>query len=210
MSCCPSKPKPVLTATADGGGPYTVAVVAMGGSRDEYIRECVAGSGRFSVADETWAVNAMGGIIDSDRAIIMDDLRYFAKASREAPHLRGYANWLHLHPCIITSTAHEEFPNSVAFPIKEVVNVLGYAYFNNTTAYAVALAVYLRVRHLKLYGMDFTADGRDAKLEAGRACVEFWLGRATLQGMKVTIAKTSTLCDQSIGRRLYGYSVPPF
>lgn len=198
------------TSTGDNGSPYTVAIVAMGPSRADYMREAVNGASARSVADEIWAINAMAGIIRHDRAFIMDDLLYFAKAGREQnPHLRGYADWLARHPGpILAQRTYEEFPGAVEYPIKAVVAKLGYAYFNSTVAYAVGLAIFAGVKHLKLYGCDFTG-APNADGQSGRACVEFWLGRATLQGMRVTIAPSSTLCDNNSGRVLYGYTTPP-
>jgi hypothetical protein len=154
------------TSTGDNHSPYTVAIVAMGPSYADYMRDCLAKSGRLQVADETWAINAMAGVIDHDRAFIMDDLPYFAKAARsENPPLVGYNDWLHRHPGpIYTQKAYPEFPGSVEYPLEEVVNSVGYPYFNTTVA-------------------------------------QF--------GMKVTIAPSSTLMDQHINRRLYGYSVQP-
>jgi hypothetical protein len=199
------------TSTGDSHSPYTVAIVAMGPSYADYMRDCLAKSGRLQVADETWAINAMAGVIDHDRAFIMDDLPYFAKAARsENPPLVGYNDWLHRHPGpIYTQKAYPEFPGSVEYPLEEVVNSVGYPYFNTTVAFAVCYALHLRVKHLKLYGMDFSnTEGKF--VEAGRACIEFWLAVASRQfGMKVTIAPSSTLMDQHISRRLYGYSVQP-
>jgi hypothetical protein len=199
------------TSTGDRHAPYTVAIVAMGPSRDEYIKDCVARSGRFQVADETWAINAMAGIIEHDRAIIMDDLPYFAKAAREAnPALGGYKDWLHRHPGpIYTQKAYPDFPGSVEYPLQDVLNTVGYAYASTTVAYAILLAIHMGVRHIKLYGIDFTNQDNRGFAEAGRACVEFWLRDCNWRGIKVSIASTSTLMDQSIGRRLYGYSNPP-
>ncbi len=198
------------TSTGDGESPYTVALVAMGPSRQEYLNECLNRSSRFQVADETWAINAMGGVIQHDRLICMDALPYFAKAARDTnPALAGYADWLSKHPGpIYTQRRYEGFPGSVEYPLKEVLKDCGYAYFNNTVAYAVGLALLMKVRHLKLYGCDFTA-GQHADGQTGRACVEYWLAVACGRGMKVTIASTSTLCDQKAGRPLYGYSSPP-
>jgi len=193
------------TSTGAGIAPYTVAIVAMGPSSDDYTKDCISVSGRRGVADETWAINAMANIIDHDRAIIMDDLEYFEMSGREHKHLAGYT-WLKDHPGpIYTSRATEKYKGSVQFPLQEMLDKLGYSYFNNTCAYAVGLAMLMGVRHMKLYGLDFTnSDGR--MVEGGRGCVEFWLARATANGIKVTIAPSSTLCDQHIGRRLYGYA----
>lgn len=193
------------TSTGAGISPYTVAIVAMGPSHKDYISECIGYSGRRGVADETWAINAMANIIDHDRVVMMDDLDYFAMSGREHPHLAGYT-WLKDHPGpIYTSRVSGNFKGAVNYPLREVTEKLGYSYFNNTCAYAVALAMLMEVKHMKLYGFDFTnSDGR--MIEGGRACVEFWLARATASGIKVTIASTSTLCDQHTDRRLYGYA----
>ena len=193
------------TSTGAGIAPYTVAIVAMGPSHQDYTKDCSSLGGRVNLADETWAINTMSNVIQHDRAIIMDDLEYFAMAGREHKQLAGYT-WLKDHPGpIYTSRESDKFKGSVAFPLSEVIQKLGYSYFNNTCAYAVALAMFMGVRHMKIYGMDFT-DRDGHTVEAGRACVEFWLSRATMNGTKVTIAPTSTLCDQHIGRRLYGYA----
>lgn len=200
----------MTTSTGDNGAPYTVAIVAMGPSRVDYLNECIAGSSRHRVADETWAINAMGGVIQHDRLICMDALPYFAQAAREAsPALDGYRDWLTRHPGpIYTQRKYDGFPGSEEYPLEAVLNACGYAYFNNTVAYAIGLAIQMQVKHLKLYGCDFTA-GQHADGQTGRACVEYWLSVCIQRGMRVTIAPSSTLCDQKSGRVLYGYSKPP-
>lgn len=199
------------TATNDRGVPYVVAIVAMGPSHRDYMSECIQKSSRWRVADETWAINAMAGIIEHDRSFIMDDLRYFQKQARGAAHLAGYQDWLTKpsRPPIYTSAVHAEFPSSVEFPLKEVVEHLGFAYFNTTVAYAVAYAIHLGVREMRLYGMDFTDKNNKAFSEAGRSCVEHWLRDARWRGIKVSIAQNSSLMDTATGRALYGYSEPP-
>lgn len=200
----------MTTSTGDNGNPYTVAIVAMGPSHQDYLGECIAKSSRHQVADETWAINAMGGIIQHDRLICMDALPYFAKAARdENPTLVGYADWLSKHPGpIYTQRKYGGFPGSVEYPLEDVLNCCGYTYFNNTVAYAVGLAMLMEVKHLKLYGCDFTA-GQHADGQTGRACVEYWLAVCIQRGIRVTIAQNSSLCDQSTGRALYGWSTPP-
>ena len=200
------------TSTGDNEAPYTVAIVAMGPSHADYLKECSQNSGsRFAVADETWAVNAMGGIIQHDRLFVMDALPYFAKVSREEnPNLRGYKDWLPTHKGpIYTQRRYEGFPGSVEYPLEDVLNSCGYAYANTTTAYALMYAIHLKVKHIKLYGMDFTYDKNRGFAEAGRACLEHWVRDACWRGIKVTIAPSSTLLDQSLGRPLYGYSTAP-
>jgi hypothetical protein len=201
----------MTTSTGDNGAPYTVAIVAMGPSYLDYLKECTAKSGRFQVADETWAVNAMGGIIQHDRLFMMDALPYFAKvAKKDNPALIGYGDWLHKHQGpIYTQREYEGFPGSVPYPLEAVLNSINYPYLNNTTAYALAFAIHLKVRHIKLYGMDFTYANNRGFAEAGRACIEHWVRDAVWRGIKVTIAPSSTLMDQCNDRQLYGYSTPP-
>jgi len=200
----------MTTSTNDGGVPYTVAIVAMGPSRSDYINDCISKSSRFQVADETWAINAMGSIIQHDRLFVMDDLPYFAKVARsENPGLVGYSDWLHKHPGpIYAQKAYKEFPGAVEYPLEDVLNVIQYPYINNTTAYALCYAIYLGVKHIKLYGMDFTYANNRGFAEAGRACIEHWIRDACWRNIKVTIAPSSTLMDTH-NRVLYGYSVPP-
>lgn len=198
------------TSTNDNESPYTVAIVAMGPSRIDYINECISQSSRFRVADETWAINAMGGVIQHDRLIMMDALPYYEKISKEYnTNLAGVNDWLHKHKGpIYTQRVYDGYPGSVKYPLEDVLNCCGYAYFNNTVAYAVGLAMLMQVKHLKLYGCDFTA-GQHADGQTGRACVEYWLSVCVHRGMKITIAGSSTLCDQKFNRPLYGYSKQP-
>jgi hypothetical protein len=112
-----------------------------------------------------------------------------------------------VHPGpIITSREHPDYPGLVAFPLEEVVNSLGQAYFNSTAAYAVAYAIHLGVKHISIFGCDYTyPDAHDA--EKGRGCLEFWLGIASARGIKLSVPKTSTLLDGIYTQQehFYGY-----
>lgn len=200
----------MTTSTNDKGVPYSVAIVAMGPSYLDYIKECTAQSGRFRVADETWAINVMGNVIQHDRLFVMDDLRYFAKVAKEENKaLVGYGDWLHKHPGpIYAQQTYPEFPGAVEYPLEDVLNTIKFPYINNTTVYAVCYAIHIGVKHIKLYGMDFTYANNRGFAEAGRACIEHWLRDAAWRGIKVTIAPSSTLMDQH-KRQLYGYSTQP-
>lgn len=201
-----------MTSTGDKATPYTVALVAMGPSHAEYLIDCITGASRFAVADETWAINAMAGVIEHDRAIIMDALPYFEKFGRESSHHAGYDKWLRKHPGpIYTQQKYKGFRGSVEYPLADVLNIVGFPYFNNTCAYAIGLAMLLEVKVLKLYGLDFTPrpNRNGSAIEAGRACCESLLRDCAYHGMKVIVAKSSTLCDQSTNRPFYGYSFPP-
>jgi len=53
----------------------SVSIVAMGRSHAMYIGACAAKGGYKRLAQETWAINSMGGCIEHDRLFLMDDWR---------------------------------------------------------------------------------------------------------------------------------------
>lgn len=162
--------------------------------------------------DEVWAINNMAAVVRCDRAFHMDDVRVQevrAAANPDGKVARMLA-WLRTAPGpIYTSRAHPDYPGLVAYPLQDVINAGGSDYFNNTTAYAIAMAVAMGVEHISLYGLDFTyPNAHDA--EQGRGCCEYWIGRAEARGIRVHVAASSTLLDARLkgvpGRpRYYGY-----
>ncbi len=94
----------------------------------------------------------------------------------------------------------------VEFPLQEVIQKTGYAYFNNTVSYSLGYAISQEVSDLHLYGIDFTHKDV-AFAEAGRACCEFWLAIAISKKIKVHIANSSSLLDMNVpdDEKLYGY-----
>ena len=78
--------------------------------------------------------------------------------------------------------------------MQEVLQKTGYAYLNNTVAYALAFAVAYEVKELHLYGIDFSHKNVHFA-ESGRGCCEFWLAIAVSKKIKINIdsdRKTST------------------
>lgn len=164
--------------------------------------------GRRAFCDEVWAINALGDVFACDRVFHMDDVRIQQLRAAAAPagNIARMLEWMRAHPGpIITSRDHPDYPGLVEFPLQDVVNALGYPYFNSTAAYAVAYAVYIGVRKISIFGMDFTYPNAH-QAEKGRACVEFWLGMAAERGIEIAIPHVSSLMDAcSSDERLYGY-----
>jgi SAM-dependent methyltransferase len=201
-------PPPIKTV------PQSVAIVAMGASALTYVSLCSQAGDRHRLADETWVVNAMAGVLAHDRVFHMDDMRLQEMRAAVNPkgNVAGLANWLRTHPGpIYTSRAYPEFPGAVEFPLAEVMTKTGHGYFNSTVAYAIAYALHLKLtqggpRRLELYGIDFSYPNGH-KREKGRACVEFWLGLCSAHGIDFMIARDSTLMDASVpeAEKMYGY-----
>lgn len=182
--------------------------MAMGASHATYTGLASSAGDRRKVADETWAINSMGTVIEHDLLFHMDDVKIQEARAERNPegNIAGLVNWLHKHPKFMTSRAYPDYPGAVEFPLQDVVNKLGYAYFNSTVAYAVAYAIYLGVKKISLYGVDYSYENGH-KAEKGRACVEYYLGMASAMGIHVEVACDSTLMDAKTHERdrFYGY-----
>ncbi|MCW5697388.1 MAG: hypothetical protein KIS96_11740 [Bauldia sp.] len=186
----------------------SVAIVAMGATHKQYLEAVAAAGGdRRRVADETWAINAMGDRIEHDRLFHMDDVAVQEARAPNNPYIAGLVRMLKKHPGpVYTSVVREGYPGLVAFPLQDAITKLGWPYFNTTTAYAFAFAILSGVRQVSLWGMDFIySNGR--KSEEGRSCLEYWIGFATARGMAIRVASRSGLLDMNrpLSRRLYGY-----
>lgn len=190
--------------------PEHVAILGLGPSLEQYVDMVKRLGGKHVYCDEVWGINAVAGVIMCDRVFHMDDVRVQEARAKAAPesNIAHMLEWLRVHPGpIITSRAHPDYPGLVEFPLEEVLNRTGRApYFNSTAAYAVAYAIYLGVKRISLFGVDFTYPNAH-QAEKGRACVEYWLGVAAQVGIVVNVPKTTTLLDamNSQADRLYGY-----
>lgn len=188
--------------------PKSVAIVAMGASSFTYLKLAAKSGGRQRVADEIWAINSMGNIIQHDKLFAMDDLKLQEARARERPESNtgGLIEWLRTHPGFFTSTAYPDYPNAIEYPLQKVIKVIGNAYFNSTVAYAVAFAIATGVKSIHLYGCDFAYRDRP-EAEKGRACIEFMLGIASQRGVSITVPQDTTLLDANAPgyERFYGY-----
>ena len=135
------------------------------------------------------------------------------------------------YPQLYLQQADVTLPNSIAFPIRGVIDASGSNYLANTVALQLAL-LYMQhkegyeVDTIALYGVDYVTaetmaqmkirlkkDDRElfkmGAIEAtyGRACCEYWLGRLAELKIKFLIHAHSELFTTSpgFGRHVYGY-----
>lgn len=189
--------------------PAHVAIVGLGGTCEAYLSLVKRLGGRKPFFDQVWGINALGDALRCDLVFHMDDVRIQEIRARAKPegNIAAMLAWLKTYRGpVMTSRKVKGYPGLVEFPLQDVLNATGWAYFNNTAAYAVAYAVYLDVKRISLFGIDFSyANSHDA--EKGRACVEFWLGIAAQRGIAISIAQKSALMDMCVPKDLktYGY-----
>ena len=187
--------------------PKSVCILAMGMSNQAYFMEA-AQRGGLMPYDETWCINAMGGIVKHDLLFHMDDIRIQERRAEAKPEsgISGMLKWMKKSDKpIMTSRAHPEYKNSVDFPLEEVIKCIGIPYFNNTAAYALAYAIYIGVEKVAIYGCDFTYPNAHIA-ESGRGCMEFLIGVAGSRGIEVCLPEMTTLLDKNYGKpSIYGY-----
>lgn len=186
-----------------------IAILGLGQSIDQFTDHVKRAGGRSNFCDEVWAINALGDVFACDLIFHMDDIRIqlIRAEAKPASNIAAMTRWLkHSKVPVVTSRAHPDYPAMVEFPLEDVLNNLGHDYFNNTAAYAVALAIHTDATAISCFGMDYTYDNVH-HAEKGRACVEFWLGQAHARGIKINLPNKSSLMDSNCPRtaRLYGY-----
>jgi hypothetical protein len=198
-----------LLADTPAVSPKHVAIVGLGPSMHEYVKMAKGLGSRAKLCDEVWGINALGDVLNCDRVFHMDDVAVQALRACAQPdsNIAAMLVWLQQHPGpIYTSIVREGYPGMIPFPLEDVINDLGYGYFNNTCAYAVALAIHIGVEKISMFGCDFTyPKAHDA--EKGRGCVEYWLGFARARGIEILLPATTSLMDscEPEALKLYGY-----
>jgi len=189
--------------------PDHVSILGLGPSLDQYTDKVKRLGSRHKFCDETWAINMLGDVFQCDYVFHMDDIRIQEIRAKALPdsNIAAMVEWMKMSKTpIITSRGHPDYPAMIEFPLEAVLNELRYGYFNSTAAYAVAYAIFIGVKKISLFGMDFTyPSSHDA--EKGRGCVEFWLGIAAARGIQLAIGNKSTLLDSinTEQERFYGY-----
>lgn len=197
-----------MEETQQPAGPH-VAIIGMGPSCSQFLEIAKRVGGRSNVCDQVWAINALGNVFECDMVFHMDDVRIqeIRATARPESNIAAMLRWMKTTKTpVMTSRAHPDYPTLQEFPLEDVLNHLGHAYFNSTAAYAVAYAVHIGASRISCYGMDFTyPKSHDA--EKGRGCVEFWLGQAYARGIDIRLPHNTTLMDVSynLAGRLYGY-----
>ena len=182
-----------------------IALVAMGQSQIDFHLSQVH-SHKF---DEVWAVNAMIGVLKKvDRAFILDPMSRFLDTEDAGNMTFMMRDVLpKIEYPIYSCQLENRVPAVEHYPLEQIANYAGSAYFNNTIAYAIAFALWSKVSQLSIFGVDFTYKSNMHFAEAGRGCVEFWIGNCINRGISVAIAPRSSLLDTDVPsiEKLYGY-----
>ncbi len=185
-----------------------VVILGLGASVYEFVTDTY---NSFDTGWEVWTINAGAKLFNHDIVFDMHEpawLERHCKARKTDVPLKR-REWLKTHDKpIVMPKADPDFPTSVTYPLKKVVEMVGTPYFANGMSYPLALAMCCGVKQLKLFGVDFSYDrDRNTHDEQGRACAEYWIGRLVQTGCNVGHPKATHLLDshnRSQGT-IYGY-----
>ena len=183
-----------------------VAIIGLGASQIDYV----IGRENSAVWDEVWCINSSISVFKCDRVFMMDPAsRYLdtEDAGNQTDVMRRLLPDFDPAIPIYSCELDERVPAVVEYPINDVIGDQKCAYMNTTVAYAIAFALYNKVGHIDLYGMDCSYKHNLHFAEAGRACVEFWVSRCISNGVSVGCSPRSALLDSNVEphERLYGY-----
>lgn len=188
--------------------PKTVLLVGMGPSIGSLFNETLTQEMMPDHHDEIWTINMTSNIVHSDLVIWMDDL---AQQEQFKPGLFAILRRKKI-PVLTSKRYPDILPLSYDYPIDKVARLsvpyFGKPYLNNGVAMAIAYAMAIGVQTLKIYGCDFTYPNRNYA-ESGRACVEAWISLASVKGMDLALAPTTSLFDSVGDQGIYGYAVQP-
>ena len=111
-----------------------------------------------------------------------------ANNAKELDSYRAFLNGLSIP--VYMDDRHPEYPNSVKYPLEEVIKDLGYDYFTSSIAYLIALAIHQRFEEIHIFGVEMIFG---AEYVHERPCVEFWLGVAHARRIELIMPEGSTL-----------------
>jgi len=85
---------------------------------------------------------------------------------------------------------YDDIPNSIKFPLQEIVDKFG-NYFTNSISYMTALAIFEGYHEISIYGVDMAVG---SEYVDQRPSCEYFIGIARGAGIKVYIPPASDLC----------------
>jgi len=92
---------------------------------------------------------------------------------------------------IYTTGRYRCLKNNFPIPINEIMNKFHTAFFLNVIAYMIATAVLQKPKKISIYGVDMRPDAGNETYSNEKGSVEFWLGVAIGQGIKIINTKQS-------------------
>jgi hypothetical protein len=182
----------------------TVTIIGLGASVYDWVSRV---HDEFDNDGDIWTINAGGALFRHDLLWDMHTPEWLEERNIQRALKRR--QWLKNHDKpIMMPKALPEYPTSITYPLRTIIEKTRSAYFASGLAYVLAMAYCCEVDRLRLFGCDFSYQ-RDINThdEQGRACCEYWVGRLIERGTRVEVTNNTHFLDM-INRfqgRIYGY-----
>lgn len=196
-----------------GNTPKTVALVALGQSRDVYASAWLQNdlSEAVTTCDEIWTLNRGINVFNHDLLFVMDHIQ--GEADKFPRY--GASLWKHNKP-IITSDNSDGWPNHVyKYPLNEIWDWLRKNiqpqhsnWWHNSLAYIVVYAAFIGVKDLRVFGADY-ADHKNGAVEDGHVNVAYWVGVMERAGLVCMAPEQSGFLGINQRGFVYGYKDNP-
>ena len=122
-----------------------IAIIGLGASQIDYV----IGVENSKQWDEVWGINSALSVFELDRVFMLDPVSRFLDTEDAGNQTEVMRRVLpdYTKP-IYTCELDERVPALVEYPLDEVIKDQRCAYMNNTTAYALAFALWNEVGHI--------------------------------------------------------------
>ncbi len=187
-----------------------LTIIGLGASVYDWIAQIYQDMGDVG---EVWTINAGGVCFRCD---VLWDMHSDEWIEQLQPIMRKRVikrrEWLkNYDKPVVMPKAKPEYPTSVTYPLREVIEKTSSVYFGTGMAYMLAMALACEVKRLRMFGCDFSYDRQsNTHDEQGRACCEYWVGRLVGSGCQVGTSTRTHFLDgwnRSKGK-IYGYHEP--
>ncbi len=127
---------------------------------------------------------------------------WFELHNVELKHREGlteWMEWLKTQPKVYMQQASPEYPGSIEYPLKEMLEKHGRYWWTSQIAYMLALAIEQKPAVIGLYGVDMAAL---SEYNQQRPACQFFIEKATQAGITIVVPPESDLLEPP---PLYGY-----
>jgi len=212
-----------------GRNPEFVAVVACGPTQTEWHRAHISYHRSFNPPPEVWTLNKALRTVRADLGFVMDDMCGEGRRAETYRHdlntcgtpiitsilddeVRGMypAAQLHEYPLSdvlwYAATVLCMAQGGEITPARLVQRRQAVCYQHNSLPYILAYALYIGVRKLMLFGVDYTHPSNPSDVrEDDRANAEYWIGILIACGVEIIVPESTTLLNTCYKKPMYGY-----
>ena len=123
---------------------------------------------------------------------------------------QGYTQWLMRQKArpVLMQHRYAAVPRSVMYPKGAITAAFPGAPFHGTVDWLMALAIWLQVKEIAVWGVDYASSHEEVYQKVGAA---YWVGVARGRGIQVRLSPQCPLLSNPMpDTQTYGYDYPPW